>query len=184
MTPPTGAGLVPGGPPCSPELSTDPGATSTDPDDDILNLVRDALILPLALDWDALPLRRPSPPRPDLLQGTRWGRGMVGLVRGPTGIGCAPVEQDKVGGGGRTCGLALTRECTLLLALTLDNPRPSREDPPPPHGPPTRGESVGPEIGTDGSRARTPPQETRGTPKGRDEAPVGEPPGLARDGPR
>jgi len=24
---------------------------------------------------------------------------MVGLVRGPTGIRCAPVEQDKMGGG-------------------------------------------------------------------------------------
>ena len=85
MTPPTGAGLVPVGPPCSPEWSTDPGATSTDPDDDILTLVRDALIFPLALDWDALPLCRLPPPRPDLLQGTRWGLGMVGLVRGPTG---------------------------------------------------------------------------------------------------
>jgi len=39
MTPPTGAGLVPGGPPCSPELSTDAGATSPDPEDDILALV-------------------------------------------------------------------------------------------------------------------------------------------------
>jgi len=97
MTSPTGAGLVPGRPPCSPEWSTDPGATSTDPDDEIFNLVRDALILPLALDWDALPLCRLPPPRPDLLQGTRWGRGMVVLVRGPTGIRCAPVEQDKVG---------------------------------------------------------------------------------------
>jgi len=90
----------------------------------------------------------------------------------------------RQGGGGRTCGLALTRACTLLLALTLDNPRPSPDDPPPPRSPPTRGEPVGPEIETDGSRARTPPRETRGTPKGRDEAPVGEPPGLARDGPR
>jgi len=87
-------------------------------------------------------------------------------------------------GGGRTRGLALTPACNLLLALTLDDPRPNPDDPPPPHGPPTRGDPVGPGIGTDGSRARTPPHETRGTQKGRDEAPVGEPPGLARDGPR
>jgi len=185
MNPPTGAGLVPGGPPCSPEWSTDPGATSADPEDDILTLVRDTLFLPFALDWDALPLCRLPPARPDLLQGTSWGLGMVGLVRGPTRTRCAPVEQDKMGGGGeRTCGLALTRACTLLLALTPDDPRPSPDDPPPPRGPPTRGAPVGPGIGTDGTRARTPPPETRGTPKGRDEAPVGEPPGLARDGPR
>ena len=98
MTPPTGAGLVPGGPPCSPEWSTDAGPTSTDPDDDILALVWDAFILPLALVWEALPLYLQPPPTPDLLQGTIWELGMVGLVRGPTGIGCAPVEQDKVGG--------------------------------------------------------------------------------------
>jgi len=61
---------------------------------------------------------------------------------------------------------------------------PSPDDPPPPQGPPTRGEPVGPETVTDGSRARTPLHETHGTPKGRDEAPVGEPPGLARDDPR
>jgi len=67
MTPPTGAGLVPGGPPCSPEWSTDAGATSTDPDDDILALVWNAWILPLALVWDALPLGLQPPPRPDLL---------------------------------------------------------------------------------------------------------------------
>jgi len=110
---------------------------------------------------------------------------MVGLVLGPTGIRCAPVEQDKVGGrGGRACGLDLTRAWTLLLALTLDDPRPKPDDPPPPHGPPTRGEAVGTGNGTDGSRTRTLPPETRGTPKGRDEAPVGEPPELARDGPR
>ena len=97
MTPPTGTGLVPAGPPCSPEWSPDPGATSTDPDDDILTLDRDALLLPLALDRDALPLDQLPPPRPDLLQGTRWGLGMMGLVLGPTGIRCAPVEQDKGG---------------------------------------------------------------------------------------
>jgi len=67
MTPPTSAGFVPGGPPCSPEWSTNPGATSTDPDDDILDLVGDALILPVASLRDALPLHRPPPPRPDLL---------------------------------------------------------------------------------------------------------------------
>jgi len=66
-TPPTGAGLVPGRPPRSPEWSTDTGATSTDPDDDIVTLVGDALILPLALDWDAFPFCLPPPPRPDLL---------------------------------------------------------------------------------------------------------------------
>jgi len=91
MTPPTGTGLVPAGLPCFPEWSTDPGATSTDPDDDILALVRDAVLLPLALDRDALPLCRLPPPRPDLLQGTRWGLRMMGLVLGPTGIRCAPV---------------------------------------------------------------------------------------------
>jgi len=67
MTPQTGAGLVPGGPPFSPEWSIDAGATSTDPDDDILALVWDALILPLALVWDAFPLCLQPPPRPDLL---------------------------------------------------------------------------------------------------------------------
>jgi len=108
---------------------------------------------------------------------------MMGLVLGPTGIRCAPVEQDK--GGGRACGLALTRAWTLLLSLTRDDPRPKPDDPPsPPHGPPTRGAPVGPGIGTDGRRARTLPPETTGTPKGRDEAPVGEPPELDRDGPR
>jgi len=58
---------VPAGPPCSPEWSTDPGATSTVPDDDILILVGDALIFPLALDWDALPLCLPPPTRLDRL---------------------------------------------------------------------------------------------------------------------
>jgi len=67
ITPRTGAEIVPGGPPCSPEWSADAGATSADPDDDILALVQDALIFPLAFDWEALPLRVPPPPRPDLL---------------------------------------------------------------------------------------------------------------------
>jgi len=99
MTPPTGAGLVPGGPPCSPEWSTDAGATSTDPDDDILGLVWDALIFPLALVWDALPWYLQPLTTPDLHQGTRWELGMVSLSRGSTGIRWARVEQDKVGGG-------------------------------------------------------------------------------------
>jgi len=86
MTPHSGAGLAPEGPPCSPEWSTDPDATYTDPEDDILDLVGDALILPVAFVWDALPLHRTPSPRPDLLQGIRWELGMVGLVRGPTGI--------------------------------------------------------------------------------------------------
>jgi len=67
MTPPTSAGLVPGGPPCSPEWSTDPGASSTVTDDDILDVVGDAFIVPVALVWNALPLHLPPPPRPDLL---------------------------------------------------------------------------------------------------------------------
>jgi len=41
-TPRTGAGLVPWGPPCSPEWSTNAGTISPGPDDDILVLVWDA----------------------------------------------------------------------------------------------------------------------------------------------
>jgi len=97
---------------------------------------------------------------------------------------CTSGTRQGAGCGRPTYGLSLSWVCTLRLALTLENPRPSPDDPPPPHGPPTRGEPVGPEFGTDGSGTRTPPHETRRTPKGRDEAPVGVPPGLARDGPR
>ena len=182
MTPPTGARLVPAGPPCSPEWSTDPGATSTDPDDDNLTLVSDASILPLALVWNALPLCRLPPTRPDLLRGTRWGLGIMGLLRGPTGTRCAPVEQDKVGGrGGRACGLALTRAWTLLLSLTLDDPRPKPDDPPPPPpGPPTRG---APGSGrTAAGHARYPPRPA-GHRRVVTRRRLGEPPELARDGP-
>jgi len=88
------------------------------------------------------------------------------------------------GAGGRTYGLALTRAGTRLFALTLESPHSKPRRPSSPQRRPTRGEPVGPEILTVGSRALTLPPETRGTPKGRDEAPVGEPPELARDGPR
>jgi len=42
-----------------------------DPDDDILALVWDALIVPWALVWDAFPLCLQLQPRRDLLCGTR-----------------------------------------------------------------------------------------------------------------
>jgi len=189
MTPPTGAGLVPGGPPCSPECSTDSGATPKDPDDDILALVLDAFILPLAFVWDALPFYLRPPPRPDLLQGTRWELGMVGLARSPTGIRCTPVEQDKVGGGGGGGAHVWTRSHTGVYSPPRSYPgQRALQAPttllPPPRSTHAREEPVGPETVADVSRARTPPLETQGTPKRRDEAPVREPPGLARDGPR
>jgi len=147
MTPPTGAGLVPGGPPCSPECSTDSGATPKDPDDDILALVLDAFILPLAFVWDALPFYLRPPPRPDLLQGTRWELGMVGLARSPTGIRCTPVEQDKVGGGGGGGGArvdSLSHRRVLSSSLLPRTTRaPSPNDPPPPPKVHTRARGTG-----------------------------------------
>ena len=101
---------------------------------------------------------------------------------GPTGIRCAPVEQDK--GGGLTCGLSLTVAGTLLLALTQDNQPTKTRPPSSPQSPRTRAKPVGTETETGVIRAPTPPHETHGTPKGRDKARVAEPPGLARDGPR
>jgi len=84
MTSPTGTGLVPAGPPCYPVWSTDPGATSTDPDDDMLTLVRDALLLPLASDRDALELG--------------LGPGRLALVPA-TSTTPGPPPGDKVGTG-------------------------------------------------------------------------------------
>jgi len=97
ITPPTGAGLLPGGPSGSPYWSVDAGAIPSDPDDDIFTLVWDAMTLSLALVLDALTLRLRLPPTQDLLQGTSWELGMAGLVLRRTGIWCAPVEQDKGG---------------------------------------------------------------------------------------
>jgi len=182
ITPPTGAGLVPGWPPCSPGWSKDAGATLSDPDEDMLVLVRDALTLSLALVRDALTFCLRPPPTPDLLHGKRWELGMVGLVMCPTGIRCATVERDN--GGGLTCGLSLTEARTLLFALTPDNEPTMTRPPSSPQGPRTRGVPVGLETGAGVVRAPTPPHETFGTPKGVDMAPVGEPPGLARDRPR
>ena len=185
MTPPTGAAIVPEELSCSSEWSTDAGATFTDPEDDILALVWDALILTLALVWDALSLYLRPPPMPDLLQGSRWELGIVVLVSGPMGIMCAPENQDKVEGGGdaRLDSPSPGRApSSSLLPWTTRAQR--RDDPPPPQGPHTRGELVGPKTETDVVWARTPPHETHGKRRGRDEAPVGEPPGLARDGPR
>jgi len=50
-----------------PRVVDRPRATSTDPEDDILDLVGDAFILPVALVWDVLPLYLTPPHRPDLL---------------------------------------------------------------------------------------------------------------------
>jgi len=82
------------------------------------------------------------------------------------------------------CGLSRTWEGTLIHALTLDNQPTKTRRPSSPQGSPTRGEPVGPETETGVIRAPTPSHETHGTPKGRDKAPVGEPPGLSRDGSR
>ena len=71
ILPPTGAGIVPGGPPYSPEWSTDAGTTPSDPDDDIFVLVRYALTWSLPLTRDVLTLCPRPPPTTDLLQGTR-----------------------------------------------------------------------------------------------------------------
>jgi len=120
IIPPTGGGIVPGGGPCFPEWSTDAGTVPSDPDDDILTLVRDALTLTFVRD--ALTLCPRPAPTPDLLQGTRWDLGMAGLVMGATPLG------DKVrtsgasqGRGELTCGLSRAGALTLLLALTPDN---------------------------------------------------------------
>jgi len=93
MTSQTGVGLVPGGPPCSPEWSIDAGATPSDAYNDILAFDRDALALDRdalaldrdssALDWGGVTLYPRSPPAPHLLQGLRWELGMVGLRTGP-----------------------------------------------------------------------------------------------------
>jgi len=59
---------------------------------------------------------------------------MVGLVRGPTGIRCAPGEQDRVGGGGgdaRVDSPSPGRVPSSLLALWTTQ-TPSPENPPPP----------------------------------------------------
>jgi len=48
----------------------------------------------------------------------------------------------------------------------------------------TRRAPISPENGTGGIRVTTSRHETRGAPKGRDKALIGEPPGLAWDGPR
>jgi len=182
ITPPKGVGLVPGEPPYSPEWSTDAGATPSDPDDDILALVWETLTLFLTVTRDALTLYPRSPPTPELLQGTRWELGMVDLVTGPKPLG------DKV----RTSG---TRQRGGLHVRTLPHcgahppPRsypgqPAHQDAATPQGPRTRGEPVSPETKTGVIRAPTPTHENHDTPKDRDKAPVGEPPGLARDGPR
>ena len=182
ITPPKGVGLVPGEPPCSPEWSTDAGATPSDPDDDILALVRETLTLFLTLTRDALTLYPRSPPTPELLQGTRWELGMVDLVTGPKPLG------DKVRTSGTRQGGG-TYERTLPHRGAHPHPRsypekPAYHDSATPQGPRTRGEPVSSENETGVIQAPTPPHETRGTPKGRDKAPVGEPPGLARGGPR
>ena len=142
ITPPKGVGLVPGEPPCSPEWSTDAGATPSDPDDDILTLVWDALTLSLALVLDALTLRLRLPPTQDLLQGTRWELGMAGLVLRRTGIWCAPVEQDN--GGGLSRGISFNGVRTLLLPLTPDNQPTKTWRPSSLHISHTRGVPVGP----------------------------------------
>ena len=173
------------GPLCSPEWSTKAGATFSDPDDDILALPRDALTLSLALVRDALSLCLRPPPTPDPLQRRSWELGMVDLVRGPTGQRCAAVEQDRVGGGVDTRGDSPSPErapSSSLLPRTTSASKTQR--PSPPQVSRTRGELVGPESETGVIRAPTPPHETHGRPKGPEMAPVGEPPGLARDGPR
>ena len=96
ITPPTGVGLVPCGPPCSPERSTDAGPTPSDPEEDILALDRDTL----TMTRDALSFCPRSPPTPDLFQGTRWEQGMVGLVTVPTRLGDkVRVGKTNQGGG-------------------------------------------------------------------------------------
>ena len=142
ITPPTGAGIVPGGQPCSPEWSTDAGATLSDPEEDILALVGDALTLSLALVRDALTLCPRPPPTPDLLQGTRWELGMVGLVISPTGIRCAPVERDK-GGDSRADSPSPGRATSSTLLHWTTSP-PRRGDPPPPKVHPRAGNRSAP----------------------------------------
>jgi len=121
ITPPTGAGIVPGGPPCSPEWSTDAGATPSDPGDDFLALVRDALTVSLALVRDALTLCLRPPQTPDLLQGDKVRTGDGGPGGGSHGDKVCTSGARKEEGGGRTCGLSITGALTLLLALTPDN---------------------------------------------------------------
>jgi len=87
-------------------------------------------------------------------------------------------------GGGHTCGFSLTEARTRLLALTQDNQPTKAPRPSPLPGTRTAGAPVGPETETGVLRVPTLPHETHGTPKGRDKAPAGEPPGLSRDGPR
>jgi len=164
-----------------------------DPDDDILTLVRDALLLPLtlardalllplALDRDALLLCRLPPPRPDLLQGTRWGLGLMGLVLGPTGIRRAPVEQDKgedarvdspsPGRGPSSSVLPWTTRDpspTILLLLPPDHPHAGRRSAP--------GSGR-----TAAGHARYPPRPA-GHRRVVTRRRLGEPPELARDGP-
>jgi len=62
--------------------------------------------------------------------------------------------------------------------------QPVHQDAATPQGPRPRKEPVSPETDMGVIRESTPHNETYGTPKGRDKAPVGEQPGLARDGPR
>jgi len=109
---------------------------------------------------------------------------MVGLVRGPTEISCAPVEQDKVGAGGDARADSPSPGRVLsssLLTWTTRVPAPTILLLPTGH--PRAGHRSA--QGRDGRQPGThATHETRGTPKGCDEAPVGELPGLARDGPR
>jgi len=70
---------------------------------------------------------------------------MAGLVRGPAGIRCAPVEQDKVGGGGdaRVDSPSPGRvPSPSLLPWTTHTPSP--DDPPPPKDHPRAGNRSAP----------------------------------------
>jgi len=132
---------VPGGPPCSPEWLSDAGTTPSNPDDDILALVLDALTLSLSLTRDALTVFQRPPPTPDLLHGTRWELGMVGLMLGPTPLGDkVRTNGTKKAREGLPCGLSLTGARTLLLSRTPDNqPTKTRRASPPPTSTHTRG---------------------------------------------